>query len=130
MNIFIIESNVNDSLFAGLKNPHMRIIIDLIIHAYNGWTAVSTWRARHQFRWNKDEDEMSVKDIIAFVMARVGLKLEVKSQSSVITGFYTDFTIHRNNRGETVIARLMSFVPDMLFIEGNRAYIINPRENN
>jgi len=69
---------------------------------------------------------MCVKDILAFVLARVGLKLEVKSQSSVITSYYPDFTIHSNNRGITVITRLLSFVPDVVFVEGNKAYIVNP----
>ena len=87
---------------------------------------IDSWRARHQFRWNKETNEMSVKDILAFVVARVGLKLEVKSQSSVITSYYPDFTIHPNNPGNIVIRKLLSFVPDVLFIEGNKAYIVNP----
>lgn len=69
---------------------------------------------------------MSVKDILAFVLSRAGLKLEVISQSSVITSFYPDFTISPNARGNTVIARLLSFVPDVLFIEGSYAYLVNP----
>jgi hypothetical protein len=98
----------------------------LILYASDGWGEMSNWRARHQFRWNKDSSEMCVKDILAFVLARVGLKLEVKSQSSVMTGYYPDFTINPNNRGETVMTKLLSFVPDVLFIEGNKAYIVNP----
>jgi len=102
----------------------------LILHASDGWNLIEDWRARHQFRWNKAADEMSVNDILAFVLARVGLKLEVKSQSSVITSYYPDFTIHPNNRGETVVSRLLSFVPDVLFIEGNKAYLVNPQSYN
>ncbi len=98
----------------------------LILHARDGWGAIGDWRARNQFRWNKTSDEMSVKEIIAFVLARVGLKLEVKSQSSVITGFYPDFTISSDNDGQTVIQKLLSFVPDVLFVEGNKVYLVNP----
>ncbi len=98
----------------------------LVLHAAGAWSLVESWRARHQFRWNKETDESSVKDILAFVLARAGLRLEVKSQSSVITSFYPDFTIHPNNQGETVLTRLLSFVPDLLFVEGNKAYIANP----
>jgi len=87
---------------------------------------IEHWRARHQFRWNKTGDEMSVKELLAFVLARVGLNLEVKSQSTVLTGFYPDFTINPNNSGTTLIQRLLSFVPDVLFIEGNKAYLVNP----
>ena len=70
---------------------------------------------------------MSVKDILAFVMARVGLGLEVKSQSSVITSYYPDFTIHPNNRADIIVKKLLSFVPDVVFFEGNKAYVVNPQ---
>jgi hypothetical protein len=88
---------------------------------------MSAWVARHQFRWNKSASEMSVKDILAFLLARVGLKLEVKSQSSVITSYYPDFVIHPGDQGDALIVRLLSFVPDVLFIEGNKAYLVNPQ---
>ncbi|MFC1967189.1 hypothetical protein ACFLV2_00880 [Chloroflexota bacterium] len=98
----------------------------LILHARDGWGALGDWKARCQFRWNKASDEMSVRDIIAFVLARAGLQLEVVSSSSVITGFYPDFTINSGNSGGQVIRKLLSFVPDVLLLEGNKAYIINP----
>ncbi len=98
----------------------------LILQAENGWEAVVAWRARYQFRWNKVSSQMSVKDILTFVLARMGLKLEVKSQSSVITGFYPDFTINPGDRGEVVVQKLLSLVPDVLFVEGNKVYIVNP----
>jgi len=102
----------------------------LILHARDGWAAIADWRARHQFRWNKSTEEMSVRDILAFVLARVGLKLEVKSQSSVITGFYPDFTINSGNTGESILRKLLSFVPDVLFIEGATAYLVNTQPSD
>ncbi len=99
----------------------------LVLNGRGGWEEITGWVARHQFRWNKTAGEMSVKDILAFVIARVGLKLEVKSQSSVITGYYPDFTIHPGNKGDVIIRRLLSFVPDVLFIEGHKAYLVNPQ---
>ncbi len=98
----------------------------LVLHAVDGWDWIEAWRARHQFRWNKDTDQMSVKQILEFVLARVGLKLEVVSQSSVITGYYPDFTVNPGNQGTVVIRKLLSFVPDVLFIEGDKAYLVNP----
>jgi hypothetical protein len=99
----------------------------VVLHAPDGWRLVEGWKARHQFRWNKDSDEMSVKDILGFVLARVGLRLEVRSQSAVITGYYPDFTIHPGNRGDDIVRRLLSFVPDVIYIEGNKAYLVNPQ---
>jgi len=98
----------------------------LVLYASGGWGLIDGWRARHQFRWNKGQSELNVKQILEFVLARVGLKLEVVSQSSVITGFYPDFTINPDNGGEAVISKLLSLVPDVLFIEGNKAYLVNP----
>jgi len=102
----------------------------LTLYAYDGWHLIENWRARHQFRWNKTGDEMSVKQILEFVLARMGLKLELKSQSPVITGYYPDFTIHPNNRGDTVIRKLLSFIPDVIFIEGNKAYVVHPQSSD
>jgi len=98
----------------------------LFLYTLDRWGWINAWRARYQFRWNKTSNEMSVKQILEFILARVGLKLEVKSQSSVITSYYPDFAIHTDNRGDIVIRRLLSFVPDMLFIEGDKAYLVNP----
>lgn len=114
---FILEAY--DYISAGGKSM-------LALQAYDGWQAISLWRARHQFRWNKSSNELSIKGILEFVLARVGLKLEVVSQSSVITSTYHDFIINPNNRGDTVIRKLLSFVPDVIFIEGNKAYLVNP----
>jgi hypothetical protein len=98
----------------------------LILRAVDGWGALGEWKARHQFRWNKAADDTNVLGIISFILARAGLKLEVKSQSSVITGFYPDFTVSPEDSGREVILKLLSFVPDIILIEGNQAYLVNP----
>jgi hypothetical protein len=114
---FILESY--EHISAGGK-------ASLVLNAFDGWSLIENWRARHQFRWNKQSDEMNVKEILAFILARVGLRLEVKSASSALTNDYPDFAINPGNNGGDVIQRLLSFVPDVLFIEGNTAYVVNP----
>ncbi len=52
------------------------------------------------------------------------------SQSTVATGFYPDFTIHPGDNGRSTISRLLSFIPDILFLEGNTAYLINPLDTD
>ena len=100
------------------------------LYGIDGWHLLQNWRARHQFRWNKDSDEISVKQILELVFSRVGLKIDVKSQSSVITDFYPDFTIHPDDRGDLIVNRLLSFVPDLIFIEGVKAYLVNPQPSD
>jgi hypothetical protein len=96
------------------------------LKARDGWSALEDWKAKYQFRWNKTSEDMSVKDIMAFILARAGLKLEVISQSSSVTSFYPDITLSAGTDGRSVVQKLLSFVPDVLFIEGNTAYLVNP----
>jgi hypothetical protein len=98
----------------------------LVLRAVDGWAALGEWKARHQFRWNKTTDDVNVLGIIRFILARVGLKLAIKTSSSVITGFYPDFTVSAEDNGREVILKLLSFVPDVIYIEGNVAYLVNP----
>jgi hypothetical protein len=58
------------------------------------------------------------------------LKLEVKSESSTINGFYPDFTLHPDDRGDLIVTRLLSFVPDMIFIDGVKASLVNPQSSD
>jgi hypothetical protein len=69
---------------------------------------------------------MNTGQIVEFILARNGLKLEIISQSSVITGYYPDFSVLTDNRGDAVLGKLLSFVPDVLYIEGSKAYLENP----
>jgi hypothetical protein len=41
------------------------------------------------------------------------------------SGFYPDFTVNPDDNGRNVIQKLLSFVPDEIFIEGNKAYLVN-----
>ena len=102
----------------------------LILHASGRWESLNVWRAHHQFRWNKSGDEASVKDIIAFILARAGIQLEVKSESATTGNFFPDFTIHPGDRGDEILRRLLSFVPDVLCFEGNRACLIHPQSSD
>ena len=99
----------------------------LVLRAFDGWNLLGNFRASHQFRWNKTGEELSVKGILAYILARLGLRLEVNSQSAIITSFYPDFTINPDDRGDAIVNRLLGFVPDILRIEGATAYIINPQ---
>jgi len=99
----------------------------LILSATGGWSLLENWRARHQFRWNKDTQELSVKEIVAFVLSRVGIRLNTKSQSSLIGSLYPDFSINPGDRGDTLMEKLLSLVPDVIFLEGSEAYLVNPQ---
>lgn len=98
----------------------------LALYAEDAWSALADWRARQQFRWNQGSNQKAVKDMLAFVLAKAGIKLEVLSTSSTILNFYPDFSINPGENGREVVNKLLSFVPDVIFIEGNRAFLLNP----
>ncbi len=102
----------------------------LVLHAGDGWLLLDKWRARHQFRWNQDTPETSIKQILEFILSRVGLKLVVKSQSTQITEFCPDFTIHPGDVGTALVTRLVSYVPDLLYMEGINAVLVYPQESD
>ena len=102
-------------------------LAELILYASDGWGSLGRWTARQQFRWNQSGNEKCVMDILAFILARCGISLEVISSSADISNFYPDFTANPGIRGDTIVKRLISFVPDVLFMEGNRACLVHPQ---
>lgn len=98
-----------------------------VIHARDGWQMLENWQAKYQFRWNKASQDFCLKDILAFILARAGLKLTVITNSITITGFYPDFTVNPGNNGKNIVLKLLGYVPDKIFMEGNTAYLVNPQ---
>jgi hypothetical protein len=98
----------------------------VILRGEDGWSDLQRWTARFQLRWNKDGEESSVKEILAWILARCGIRLLVKSSSDLINSFYPDFTVSAGQSGKRAIEYLLSSVPDVLYIEGFTGYLINP----
>lgn len=95
----------------------------LVITAGDNWTALKHWQARNQIRWNGSHN---IKDILAWLLGRAGLGLVVISASSAAIGTCPDFTVNPGGDGLSAVKRLLSEVPDALFIEGNTARLVNP----
>jgi hypothetical protein len=99
----------------------------LTLFAADGWAALTDWRPRHTLRWNRSSQQKNVVQMLAFVLARVGMRLEVYSQSGTAAGFYPDFTVDPATDGKAAVEKLLSFVPDLLFIDGSDAYLLYPQ---
>ncbi len=97
-----------------------------IIEASDGWARLKGWRAKNQLRWNAAAPSHSIRDIIAWLLGRVGLQLEVVSSSAAVTALCPDFCLNPGAAAQAAVERLLSFVPDVLFIEGGTAYLKNP----
>ena len=98
----------------------------LVLYAADGWQDLADWQARYQLRWNASADEASVKEILTQILARCGLVLSVVSESAEIDAYYPDFTLHAGDNGQTAVKKLLGYVSDVIFIEGNSAYLVNP----
>jgi hypothetical protein len=97
------------------------------LKAGDGWTQLKEWQARDQWRWNKAGREKSIRDILAFVLSRAGLRLETRTESAVISASYPDFTIHPLDTGSLVVERLLEMVPDRLIVENGTACLVYPQ---
>jgi hypothetical protein len=98
----------------------------IVIAAADGWARLKGWRAKNQLRWNAAAPSHSIRDIIAWLLGRVGLRLEVVSSSAVVTTLCPDFLLYPGADAFSAIERLLSLVPDVLFIEGGTAYLKDP----
>lgn len=98
----------------------------LVLNVSGGRNRINEWVSGSQFRFNDAEQEMNVIEILEFVLARAGLTLEILSSSAVGTGFYPDFAIYSGSTGSSILKRLLTFIPDKLFIEGDKGYLLYP----
>jgi hypothetical protein len=98
----------------------------IIIEAADGWLRLKGWRAKNLLRWNAAAPSHSIRYITAWLLGRVGLKLEVVSSSASVTSLYPDFCLSPGAAAQAAVERLLALVPDVLFIEGGTAYLKNP----
>ena len=94
----------------------------MVLEGVDGWQKLAEWSARYSLRFTS----RPVKDILEEVLARSGMRLEVISQSSLITAYCPDFTIQPGDNGKEVVVRLLAMVPDVLFLEGWTAFLSIP----
>ncbi len=99
----------------------------LVLSAGDGWDPLAGWSARSQLRWNKSSNEKSVRDLLAWVLARVGIRLDSILSSSAAASLFSDFTALPGDRGDALVARLLSLIPDLLRVEGSVACLIDPQ---
>lgn len=96
----------------------------VVITARNGWALLDAWRARRTFAWAAGE--RTVFAILAQLFARVGLEFSGISPSSEATATLPAFTVHPNESALTAVRRLLSLVPDVIFLRRESAFITEP----
>ena len=96
-------------------------IAQLALHLEDAWSLLEQWRARRQHNW--DLGTAPVEDIVAFILARVGLEVSVINSSDTFKDHRPSFTIHPNSGAAAAVTRLIRTVPDTLFLSGGAPHL-------
>jgi len=94
----------------------------MVLEGCDSWAKLREWSARYSMRFTS----LPVKNILEEVLARAGIRLEIVSQSTIVSSCCPDFTIQPGDNGKEVVLRLLDLVPDVLWLEGWTAYLGNP----
>jgi hypothetical protein len=100
----------------------------IVIYATDAWGLLESWVARYQLTWAIDTK--TVKEILIYLLSRIGIPLSVQSQSTLITTFKPAFTLYPGESAASAIKRLLAMVPDVLFFREATAYLKNPQTSD
>ncbi len=108
----------------GLERRSGRGEATLVIEARDAWGLLEAWRARNQHVWAAGEK--NVFNILLFLFARAGLEFSSVAGSATSTGHFPAFTVHPGESGLVAVRRLIARLPDVIFVRGEFAYLIEP----
>ena len=95
-----------------------------VLHGSDGWGLLAAWRARRQYTWVAGE--RNVFGILRFLFARAGLEFSSVGGSSESANLYPAFTVHPGESGLTAVRRLLAFLPDVIYLRGEFAFLKEP----
>ena len=100
----------------------------LTLRAHDAWGLLDAWVARYQYAWASGE--ASIKDILAYLLGRAGLDLQVTGGSGALTTLTPAFTLHPGERGSAAVRRLLALAPDVLLFRGATALVRDTRPDD
>jgi hypothetical protein len=96
----------------------------VVLYGSDGWGLLAAWRARRQYAWAAGE--RNVFGILRFLFARAGLEFSSVGGSSESANLYPAFTVHPGESGLTAVRRLLAFLPDVIYLRGEFAFLKEP----
>jgi hypothetical protein len=96
----------------------------VILHGRDGWGLLAAWQARRQYAWAAGE--RNVFTVLRFLFARAGLEFTSVGGSSESANLYPAFTVHPGESGLTAVRRLLGFLPDVIHLRGEFAFLKEP----
>ncbi len=109
------------------RDPNIQ---SFIVHCIDAWGLLERYRFSKPVEWNVSSDEFTCYQLIEKVMQSVGGTLGYKSRSSLITSLYPKLDVGAGESGASVLRRLLSLVPDVIYFFGLDAYIVYPQEGD
>jgi len=99
----------------------------LTVEGIDGWEMLNRSSFPNDVEWNLSAETLSAYDIIGLLVQAIGGTLSYRSRSSLITGFYPHLDIPAGTSFLSVVERIMSLLPDVLYFFGNDAVIVHPQ---
>lgn len=94
------------------------------IEARDAWGLLEDWRARRQYAWSAGEK--NAFGILQFLFARAGLEFSSTGASVASAGLYPAFTVNPGESALLAVRRLLSALPDVIFVRGESAFLTEP----
>jgi hypothetical protein len=109
------------------RNPNTA---SFIMHCVDSWGLLERYAFNKPVEWNASSDEFTCYQLIEKVIQAVGGTLSYKSRSSLIISLYPKLEVRAGECGASVLRRLLSLVPDVIYFFGLDAYIVYPQEGD
>ncbi len=109
------------------RNPNEQLFI---INCVDAWGLLERYRFNKPVEWNVSSDDFTVYDLIGKGMQTVEGTLGYKSHSSLITNLYPQIEVGAGESAASVLRRLLSLVPDVIYFFGLDAYIVYPQDSD
>ena len=96
-----------------------------VLHASDGWSLPEAWRPRRELSWAAGDK--NIFQLLSYIFSRAGLEFSSLSSSSTVTDLKPAFSIPAGQTGKRAVLRLLAMVPDVVFMRGHHAYLVNPQ---
>jgi len=100
------------------------------LHAIDAWGLLQRFQFNKPVEWNITSDDYTVYELIGQVLKSIGARLSYRSRSAAITTLYPKIEVHAGESAATVLSRLLSLVPDVIYFCGLEAYILYPQADD
>lgn len=99
------------------------VIGTLEIHCEGFWDLAKRYKFRRQIEWVAGDK--NIFQMLSCLITRLGFEFTSVSTSSIVVDHYPPLTIRAGTKAYTVLKKILSWCPDVLFQRGSTLYIKN-----